>query len=268
MAGAEAREAAEQAVAGSHGAAIRSEDFEWAKLARFRRRVDVSLEAIRRAVDIGPTGVSFSGGKDSTCVLDLVRSVSPAAPIAFFDSGCELASTMDLVRESGAEIVAPRMSMLDMARYAGWWDYAHPVDAECPFDAKRVVIEEPSEAFVVRRGLRVIAHGVRAEESGARRKHALTRGELYQGADRTWYCMPLARWELADVWAYIASRELRYNAAYDRMSEARIPRESQRVASLLGERGSGWGRHALMRRAEPERFAEIAREFPGLYRLT
>ncbi len=250
------------------GAALREEDFVWARLDGYRRRVERALESIRRAAEVGPVGVSYSGGKDSTVTLDLVRQVVPDSPAAFFDSGCELESTYEQVRAVGAEVVMPRYSMQDMARYAGWWDYASPIDPGCPFDAKLVVIQEPAEAFVVRRRLRVLATGLRAEESGARTKHAQARGELWQGKDRTWRLEPLAHWSLADVWAHIASRGLDYNAAYDRMSEARIPRESQRVATLLGARGDGWGRHALLRRAEPRRWSELAREFPGLARLS
>lgn len=249
------------------GSAIQRGDRVWATLGRFRRRVDASIRAIEQAARIGRVGVAFSGGKDSTVTLDLVRRVLPDAPAAFFDSGAELPSTLELVARMGATVITPRMSMLDMARYAGWWDYAEPVDAGCPFDAKRVVIEEPSEAFVVRSRLRVLAHGLRGQESSGRAAHA-SRGDLYEGADRTWYLMPIIRWSLEDVWAYIASRELPYNSAYDRMAEARIPRESQRVATLLGERGSGWGRHALLRRAEPERWARLVAEFPGLARLS
>jgi phosphoadenosine phosphosulfate reductase len=246
------------------GSALRREDLVWAQTSVHRRRVESAIEAIRRAVEVGRIGVSYSGGKDSTVVLDLVRRVVPDAPAAFFDSGCELEVTMEMVRHVGAEVIRPRLTMQEMARYAGWWGYADPVDPGCPFDAKTVVIQEPSETFVVRRGLRVLAHGVRGEESGGRGKHVRLRGEMYQGADRTWYLMPCARWQLEDVWAYIAARELRYNAAYDAMTDARIPRESQRVAGLLGERGSGWGRHSLLRRYAPERWAEIVREFPGL----
>lgn len=246
------------------GSALRPEDYVWSQTARFRRRVDASLEVIRRAAEIGGVGVSYSGGKDSTCVLDLVRRVLPDAPAAHFDSGTELDSTAEMVARVDCEVIVPRMSMLDMARFAGWWGYAEPVDADCSFDAKRVLIDEPSEAFVVRRRLRVLCHGVRAEESGSRSRHVGARGELYQGADRTWYCMPIARWELRDVWAYIASRDLPYNSAYDRMSDARIPREAQRVAGALGERGSGWGRHVYLRRFEPERWHDIVREFPRI----
>jgi phosphoadenosine phosphosulfate reductase len=250
------------------GSALRREDVVHAKLGGFQRRVAAALDSIHQAAEAcAPLGVSYSGGKDSEVTLHLVRSVIHDAPAAFFDSGCELASTMDRIRAVGAEICAPRMTMIDMARYAGWWDYASPVDRECEFDAKAVVIQEPSEAFVVRRGLRALALGLRGEESSARAKHA-SRGTIYRGADRTYYVQPIIMWTLSDVWAYIASRGLEYNAAYDRMSDAGIPREFQRVATLLGDRGSGWGRHALMRRAEPERWREVSREFPGLARFT
>lgn len=171
--------------------------------------------------------------------------------------------TRDLRNEHHvAERIIPRMSMLDMARYAGWWGYEKPVDQGCEFDAKRVLIEEPSEAFVVRHGLSVMAHGIRAEESSARKKHVSFRGNLYQGADRTWYLMPIGHWALEDVWAYIASRELRYHASYDAMTNARVPRDAQRVARMLGERGSGWGRHAILRAAHPEQWHALVREFP------
>lgn len=249
------------------GSALRREDAVWARTDAFRRRVDAALAAVRETSAIGPIGVSYSGGKDSTCVLDIVRRVVPDAPAAFFHSGSELASTLQIVSDVGAEVIQARITMQEMARYAGWWDYAEPVDPGCPFNAKRIVIEEPAETFVVRRRLRVLAYGLRAEESAGRARHA-TRGTLWQAADRTWYCQPIIRWELRDVWAYIADRELPYNAAYDAMSDARIPRESQRVATLLGERGSGWGRHVHLRRSAPDAWRELVREFPALARLS
>jgi phosphoadenosine phosphosulfate reductase len=252
--------------------ALRREDYAWARTDLHRRRVDAALDVIRRAAtEHQPIGVSFSGGKDSTCLLDLVRRVVPDAPAAFFDSGCELASTYKIVQRLGVDIIHPRLSALDMARYAGWWGYADPVDPDCPFAVGEVLVVEPSETFVVKRRLRSIAYGVRGEESGGRAQHVRVRAKLgfiWQARDRTWYAMPLARWELRDVWAYIASRELDYNAAYDRMTEARIAREDQRVSTLLGSSGTGFGRFAFLRRAEPERWEELTREFPALRALS
>lgn len=246
------------------GSALRREDLIWSRTQGYQQRVNAALEAVRRAVEIGPIGVAFSGGKDSTCVLDIVRRVVPDAPAAFFDSGCELESTHEMVRAVGAHTIAPRLSMPDMARYAGWWGYEQPVDKGCPFDAKRVVIEEPSETFVVRWRLRAVAHGVRAQESKARRRHS-SRGSLYQGADRTWYCMPVIRWRIEDVWAYIASRDLAYNRAYDLMSDAGVPREHQRVATLMvGGWAEGFGAHVIHRRIAPEQWRRLVAEFPLL----
>lgn len=246
------------------GSAIRREDYVHAKLAKFQRRVDASLDVISRASEIGAVGVSYSGGKDSTVCIDLVRAVLPSAPIGFFDSGAELANTHRMVAAVGAQVIHPRLTMLDMARYCGWWGCADPVDADSQFDATLVLIKEPSETFVVKNRLRVITHGVRATESHSRSLHIASRGELYRGRDGTWYCMPLARWELADVWAYIASRGLRYHPAYDVLSDRGIPRESQRVAAALGERGSGWGRHAALRLTEPDTWRRLVAEFPHL----
>lgn len=248
------------------GAALKPEDLVWAQTEVFARKVARSLDGIREASGHGKVGVCFSGGKDSTVALHLVRQVVPDARSAFFDSGCELRSTYDLVDALGVEIIWPRYSILEMARYAGWWERAGAVDRGCPFNAKLVLIEEPAEGFVVRNGLRVEVTGLRAEESGARKKGAKARGMLYLGKDRTWRCDPLSWWTLQDVWAYIASRKLEYNASYDRMTEAGIEREHQRVSTLLGDRGSGVGRHSFLRRAEPARWAELVREFPGLAR--
>lgn len=246
------------------GSAIREEDHVWARLDAHRRRVDAALDAIREAAAIGTVGVAFSGGKDSTVTLDLVRQVLPNATAAFFDSGDELADTYEMARHVGAEVIQPRLTMREMARYSGWWGSSDPVDPGCPFDAKRILVGEPSETFVVKRRLRVIAYGLRAEESNGRALHVRARGHLFLAKDRTWYCMPIARWTLQDVWAYIAARGLRYHAAYDAMADARIERESQRVSGLLGERGSGFGRHALLRRFAPRQWAEIVAEFPDI----
>ena len=258
---AELLEATGQEAAGS---AVRREDFVHAQSAAFKRRVNASLDVIRRASEVGAVGVSFSGGKDSTVCVALVRDVLSIAPIAFFDSGAELSETYEMVRHVGALTIAPRLTMLDMARYAGWWGYARPVDSDCQFDAKRVLIDEPSETFVVRERLRVITHGVRAQESHARAMHTASRGELYRGRDGTWYCMPLARWSLADVWAYIATRGLRYHRAYDLLSDAGVPREGQRVSGALGERGSGWGRHGQLRLVDPDVWRRLVVEFPQI----
>lgn len=248
------------------GPAVREEDFVWARLDVHKRRVDAAFEAVRGAANVGTVGVSYSGGKDSTVVVHLVRSVIPSAPAALFDSGDELPGTAEMAELVGAEVIQPRLTMRDMARYSGWWGYDDPVDRDCPFDAKRILIGEPSETFVVKRRLRVVAYGLRADESGGRKMHVRLRGTLFQAADRTWYCMPIARWAVQDVWAYIATHGLAYHPAYDAMAMAGIERDHWRISGLLGERGSEYGRHALLRRYAPAQWDSVVREFPNIAR--
>lgn len=205
-------------------------------------------------------------------LLDLVRRVLPDAPVAFFDSGAEMRHTYETVARyaetHGVVTIPARLTYQEIARYSGLWGYADPVDEGCPFAIKAVMIDEPAETFVVRHRLRVSAMGLRAEESDGRRVNAATRGELYEGKDRTWYLCPLQRWSVAEVWAYIAGRGLYYNPAYDRMTELGIPREEQRIGVAMGEIGATHGRIARLRMIEPDTFNRLAAEFPGLRAAT
>lgn len=232
----------------------------------FRARVNRAFDDIAHAANIGRIGVSFSGGKDSTVLLDVVRRVVPDAPAAFFDSGCELQSTYDIVRQYGATVIPARLTFQEMARYCGWWGYADPVDAAADMNAKAVLIDEPAETFVVRERLMVSAVGLRAAESRGRFLNAATRRELYQGSDRTWMLTPLIWWTTDEIWAYIADRNLAYNAAYDRMAEVGIPRAEQRIGSLLGASASQYGRVAQLKRIDLSTYNRLAAEFPLLRR--
>lgn len=230
----------------------------------FRARVDAGLAVIREAAALGRVGVSFSAGKDSTVLLHLVRSVIPDAPAALFDSGCEMPETLALAAHYGAQVIHPRLTYPEMARYSGWWGYPTPVDAGCPFPVKTILIDEPADVLVVRERLSVCAIGLRAEESSGRRANAATRGMLYRGANRTWYLAPLAFWSVADVWAYIAEHDLEYHPVYDAMARLGIPREEQRLGMSLGTIALEQGRASVLRKVAPIHFAQLAAEFPGL----
>lgn len=249
-------------VAAARSSAVTRADLVHARLGAFGRRVERALDSIARAAEIGRIGVSFSGGKDSTVTLDLVRRVCPDAPAAFFDSGSEYQSAVDLAKQLGVIDQRPRLSLLELSRYSGWWGYPDPVDAGCDWDAKGILIDEPSEVFVCRQRLSVIALGLRGAESRGRSWNAKVRGDLYQSRDRTWRLCPLATWSTEDVWAYIASRALPYCAAYDRMTALGIERDRQRVGPLLSHDATWAGAQQIARMVEPDTFARLAAEFP------
>lgn len=61
----------------------------------------------------GKVYVSFSGGKDSTVLLDLVRSIYPEVPAVFFDTGLEFPELREFVLNTpNVRILKPKMSFL------------------------------------------------------------------------------------------------------------------------------------------------------------
>jgi phosphoadenosine phosphosulfate reductase len=239
-------------------------DLLWSTTPHFKRVVGQSRDLIRRAAQIGKVGVSFSGGKDSLVTLHLVRSIIPDAPAALFDSGCEMPETVQMCEQRGVEIIQPRYTYPEMARYSGWFGYPNPVEKDCNFPVKHILIEEPAEAFVVRRQLMVSATGMRAAESNGREANYSARGPLFQRKDRTWSLSPIAHWSIHDVWAYIAKHKLLPHPIYARMSAIGIKREDQRLGASLGVINAQGGRFTIMKRIAPETFAKLAQEFPQL----
>lgn len=249
--------------------ALTSADLAHALRRIFRRRIDDARRSIELAMEKGTIGVSFSAGKDSTVLLDLVRQYLPDVPAAHFDSGAEHSWTYDLVRHYGVQTIMPQLSMIDLAKLEGAWGYSGPESGH-RVDYDDFLIYEPAERFMAEHSLQVIALGLRGQESKGRYWSARKRGALYwANYTSAWHLCPLATWTTDDVWAYIASRGLRYNEAYDRMAACGIPRDAWRVSTLLSYEGAAKrGRFTYLRQIDPQRFYTLAEIFPAILSYT
>ena len=200
--------------------------------------------------------------------LDLIRRVIPNAPAAHYDSGAEYSATYEMVKHVDAIPIKPEHDLIWMCKYGGYWRHENPTDYETNFDFKKILVVEPAERFVDDYRLDVIAMGLRGQESYGRRMNAKTRGAFYPVEYKKLqhglhHLCPIIHWSHDDVWAYIAGRNLKYNSVYDRMAEIGIDRKEQRVSCILGMVGAGTGwRFSLLRQVDPNRFNELAGEFP------
>ncbi len=242
-------------------------DLAYARLPGFERRVRAALEVIRQAAGHGRIMVSYSGGKDSTVLLDLVRQVQQDCAAVFFDSGAEYPWTYDLVEHYRVERVAPEKDLPTLCRDYGYWGHQAEVrDAEVDFFG--FLIGEPAYRSALKHGVAVEALGLRAEESAGRRINLRVQGPLHQLRNGRWRLCPLAFWRVADVWAYLASRKLRYNVAYDRMAELGVPRERWRVSTLMSLDAADNAAMPFLREVCPGLFWQLAAVFPGLREYT
>jgi len=90
----------------------------------------------------GQVYISFSGGKDSTVLLDLVRSKYPEVPAVFIDTGLEFPEIKDFVKTiDNVTWLKPKMSFVEVLK-----KYGYPViskeQAQCLYSYKHTKSEK------------------------------------------------------------------------------------------------------------------------------
>ena len=201
--------------------------------------------------------VSFSGGKDSTVLAHLVRSIDPNIPLLYVadEEGC-----------------TP-----DVAAMKKWHTQAeHPLiefcwgsffDAYDEFGMGHLAIDRLYSQRVIRwvveQGYDGSARGLRAQESKARLMHALTHRLIRQRSDsNVWDTDPLLWWKVDDIWAYLALHQLPYSRMYD--VDDQQPRNLRRIGTLWGTTAATTGRIARLKRLYPDDYARFVARFPQI----
>lgn len=238
----------------------------YAKLPVFRRRVERSLETIRQALKAEPHSyVAWSGGKDSTALLHLVRRVEPNIPILHVRTDIEYPDCQIFVDEMIEAWQLPVTILTGPSAWEVLREEGGPfgqvnvatsrIDKECFF--------EPIEREVEQAGYKQVFMGLRAQESYSRRMNRVVRGARYYNKSRDiWSCNPIVDWDARDVFAYHLVNDIPMSPIYSR---AYLHPEPERIREgwwTPGDAAAGHGMLVWLRYHYPQLYERLKAEWP------
>jgi predicted phosphoadenosine phosphosulfate sulfurtransferase len=228
--------------------------------------LDAALQRIREAFDrFDHVVVSFSGGKDSTAVLNLALHVAREKNrlplnVFTFDEEAIHPPTVDYIRRVSQEkdinfkwFCVPVKHRNACSRKQSWWYCWNPEEEEkwirelpetaithMPgFEAGMTVPEASQIAYPELKGTIIQLLGIRAGESMRRYRAVASR------KDDNWLNLhstkniskgyPIYDWTAADVWLAPATFGWDYNRTYDVFEKLGMGLEEQRVCPPYGE---------------------------------
>ena len=144
----------------------------------------------------GNVVISFSGGKDSTVLTDLVHDMYPEVPLVFANTGLEYPEIQAFAREMGAEFVRPKMSFSEVISKYGYPIIGKEV-AEAIHFARRIVQSElvggvlQTKKLQTNRTSRTTAQRKRTELDGQRDNELIRKfKEEPDGDEQTFKAIP------------------------------------------------------------------------------
>lgn len=233
--------------------------------------------------------VAWSGGKDSTVVVDLARQVDPNVPVVFYDSGLQFPETLQyleglaLAWRLNFEVIAADPDLLTLLVAGGGFDH-DAVDRQLSVPLAEIMITGPAAQAHDRHG-RGSLWGVRAEESYGRRQLyrrslgdaaraagggqgrqeiRVAEGGVVHRADGTITYGPIWDWQRHHVFEYLAGRGIAPNPLYAKMARLGAPEHQIRVDSIIDASKLSNGHIAWLQKGWPDLFDRLATVLPRL----
>jgi 3'-phosphoadenosine 5'-phosphosulfate sulfotransferase (PAPS reductase)/FAD synthetase len=250
------------------------------------------LDRIAEHLDDHDGFVSWSGGKDSTVVVDLARQVDPHIPVVFFDSGLQFPETLQYLQDLAEawqlnyHVITAEPDLLTVLIAGGGFDH-DAVDRRLRGQLADIMITGPA-AEAHRRYGQGSLWGVRAEESHGRRMlyrrslAAETRarqqssrsevraqaGGVVRRADGTITYGPIWDWQRSHVFEYLAGRGIEPNPLYRKLADLGVPEQQIRVDSIIDASKLSNGHIAWLQAGWPDLFDRLKSVLPRLAEWT
>lgn len=160
--------------------------------------------------------VGFSGGKDSTVVLDMARSIDQSIIGVFCNTGVEARTTYEYIKRCDNIVwLKPEMSFWKCIEKYGW-PTMKGKGKNRTNHCCTLLKEKPMKKYIKEYNIDLVIDGLTADESRQRWMFLSHYGVYhYVKSWNVWKCHPIHDWKEREVWDYIRSKELDYNKGYD-----------------------------------------------------
>ena len=161
--------------------------------------------------------VAFSGGKDSTVVLDMVRKVDPNVIAVFCNTGVEHRETVSYVRSLDNVVeLKGRKTFFQCCDEYGFPDIKSKAKSHgnrCCWYLK----EEPMVRYIKEKNVDLVFTGLTSAESRNRMMFFKRCGSYYfMKTWGVWKAHPIHDFKEGDTWNYIFDNYLSYNKVYEK----------------------------------------------------
>lgn len=177
--------------------------------------INIIKEALKEANN--PV-VAFSGGKDSTTVLNLVRSVNPNIKAVFCNTRVEARETIqychsiDNLVELKPDKGITFWKICDTEGFPGIKSKGKRHGNKCCWLLK----EKPALNYYKENNVDLVFTGLTMAESRNRMMMLKRMGHTYfHKSEKRWKCHPIFDWTEKNVWRYIRDNDIPYNTGYD-----------------------------------------------------
>jgi phosphoadenosine phosphosulfate reductase len=211
--------------------------------------------------------VAWSGGKDSTAVVEMARRAQPDVPVVWFDSGleypenCEYIHKVSRLLNLNLHIIKAEPTALDVLVAGGSWD--HQAVRSADIDLHDILIAGPSAQAHTQFGAGELT-GLRAEESAGRRALLATGRGHYSRTDGSEVYAPIWSWSSLDVQAHLIQHGIPENPVYEKLRALGAPETAQRVGLVVDGNNIENGRYTYLRLGWPDLWSELCKALPRL----
>jgi 3'-phosphoadenosine 5'-phosphosulfate sulfotransferase (PAPS reductase)/FAD synthetase len=190
----------------------------YARTWTFKKKVKQSINFIKKALKMDKKwAVSWSGGKDSTVLSHLVKSIESKVEIISQIDDCdwpEKRSYIERVSKKegwNVHIAVPEFSVHERIFEE---DLVSVDICDLSHNITKYGFIKPLQDMQSKLNIEGIFLGLRESESKVRKMNFKKRGMLYNHSDGIYRCLPLQHWKAIDCFAYLVSNDIEINPCY------------------------------------------------------